>query len=84
MLSHMAHSTYLYCSIDVIHNDFKLADQKTRFCYGHEFMIVVIFNNAPQRLNLNTILNSLTLLNKGMRPGLYRGETQLLRRVPHT
>ena len=47
MLSHMAHSTYLYCLIDVIHNNFKLADQKTSFFYGHEFMNVVIFNNAP-------------------------------------
>ena len=48
MLSRMAHSTYLYCLIDVIHNDFKLADQKTSFSYGHEFMNVVIFNNAPR------------------------------------
>ena len=47
MLSRMAHSTYLYCLIDVIHNDFKLSDQKTSFSYGHEFMNVVIFNNAP-------------------------------------
>ena len=48
MLSRLAHSTYLYCLIDVIHNDFKLADQKTSFFYGHEFMNVVIFNiNAP-------------------------------------
>ena len=48
MLSRMAHSTYLYCLIDVIHNVFKLADQKTSFFYRHEFMNVVIFNNAPQ------------------------------------
>ena len=48
MLSRMAHSTYLYCLIDVIHNDFKLADQKTSFSYGHEFMNVGIFNNAPR------------------------------------
>ena len=50
MLSRMAHSTYtyLYCLIDVIHNDFKLADQKTSFSYGHEFMNVVIFDNAPR------------------------------------
>ena len=48
MLSRMAHSTYLYCLIDVIHNDFKLAHQKTSFSYGHEFMNVVIFNNAPR------------------------------------
>ena len=47
MLSRMAHSTYLYRLIDVIHNDFKLADQKTSLSYGHEFMNVVIFNNAP-------------------------------------
>ena len=44
----MAQSTYLSCLIDVIHNDFKLADQKTSFSYGHEFMSVVIFNNAPR------------------------------------
>ena len=43
----MAHSTYLYCLIDVIHNDLKLADQKTSFSYGHEFMNVALFNNAP-------------------------------------
>ena len=48
MPSRMAHSTYLYCLIDVIHNDFKLADQKTSFFYGHEFMNVVIFNNTPR------------------------------------
>ena len=42
MLSRMAHSTYLYYLIDVTHNDFKLADQKTSFSYGHEFMNVVI------------------------------------------
>ena len=48
MLSRMAHSTYLYCSIDVILDDFKLADQKTSFSYGHEFMNVVIFNNASR------------------------------------
>ena len=76
MLSCMAHSTYLYCVFDVIHNDFKLADQKTSFsyhAYGHEFLNVVIFNNAlnprppppPLKLNLNKILNALTLLNKG-------------------
>ena len=71
MLSRMAHSTFLYCLIDVIHNDFKLADQKTSFSYGQEFMNAFIFNNAQNpRLNLNTILSTLTLLNKGMLPGL--------------
>ena len=48
MLSRMAHSTYLYCLSDVIHNDFKLADHKTSSSHGHEFMNVVIFNNAPR------------------------------------
>ena len=43
----MAHSTYLYCLIDVIHSDFKLADQKTSFSYGQEFINAFIFNNAP-------------------------------------
>ena len=47
MLSRMAHSTYLYCLIYVIHNDFKLADRKTSFSYGHEFLNVVIFNDSP-------------------------------------
>ena len=41
MLSRMAHSTYLYCLFDVFHNNFELADQKTSFSYGHEFMNVV-------------------------------------------
>ena len=45
MLSRMTYSTYLYC---LIHNDFKLADQKTSFSYDHEIINVVIFNNVPR------------------------------------
>ena len=68
MLSHMAHSPYLYCLIDVIHNNFKLADQKTSFSYGHEIINAVIFNNAtpppPPEVKFKHDIEYITLLNK--------------------
>ena len=39
---------YIVVLINVIHNDFKLADQKTSSSHGHEFYErLYIINNAP-------------------------------------
>ena len=48
MLSRMAHSKYLYCLIDVIHNDFKLADQKKGFLMVMNSLTLLYLTTSPE------------------------------------
>ena len=48
MLSRMAHSTYLYCLIDVIHDYFKLADQKQVFLMVMNSWTLLYLTTPPE------------------------------------